>query len=141
MTDGPTEDWEEKAKRLDSQVDGDDQDIDLQEELDRIEQEAERIAESARVPSTPEPPDWEYQRPDFTRKHLESEPGTYRMAGIGFAVAYMLVGAVGGGWAIGWLVDRAQGSGNVGQAIGVIVGSILGLVAVVIAIVRSSKHE
>lgn len=140
MTDEPSEDWEEKAKRLVSQFGDGGEDPDLEDDLDRIEREAERIADSARVPSTPEPPEWEYQRPDFTRKHLETESGTYRIAGIGFAVAYMLVGAVGGGWAIGWLVDRAQGGGNVGQAVGVMAGSVLGLVAVVIAIIRSSKH-
>lgn len=87
----------------------------------------------------PEPPEWEYTRPEFTRKHRETKPGDYHAAGIGFAAAYMLVGSVIGGWFVGWLIDRASG-GNLGQGLGVLFGGILGTIAVLIMLIRGGSR-
>ena len=107
------------------------------DELEEMEAEADRILDSARRPvDLPDVPDWEYTRPDYTKKHLDShDMSGWRVGGIGLAAAYALLGAVGVGLLAGFLIDRGSGS-YVWTAILSVVGAIGGLIAAIWFVVR-----
>src|SRR5687768_5180481 len=111
-------------------------------ELEDFEAEAERIMEEAKRPGElPEVPDWEYSRPDYTKKHLEqSDMSSWRMGGVGLTAAYSMIASVIAGFGIGWLLDRGSESVT-WRAILTLVGAVLGLAFAIFVVLREQARS
>jgi F0F1-type ATP synthase assembly protein I len=111
---------------------GGEPDDEMAARLKEVEDKARRLKGGNKLP---DPPDWNYQRPASMRKKPE-DPG-YQGLGLGLSVAYSLVGCMALGWFIGWLVDKAHGSGGTtGQAIGGLLGCIAGMASAMLMVNR-----
>jgi F0F1-type ATP synthase assembly protein I len=112
------------------------------EELEDFEAEAERIMSEAKRPADlPEVPEWEYQRPDYTRKHLEqTDMSGWRMGGVGLTAAYAMIACVLAGLGVGWLLDGGSDS-FAWRAILTLVGAVLGLGFAVFLVLREQARE
>lgn len=103
------------------------------------EEQVEKTPETEQpeIPNTrlPDPPEWNYERPEFTK---QKKPKTidHRGVGEGLAASYLLVGSVLLGLFIGWLIDR---EGTMGLAIGGFIGSILGIFGAIWIIIKGEK--
>src|SRR5688572_11653430 len=112
-------------------------------ELEDFEAEAERIMGEAKRPpgELPEVPDWEYSRPDYTKKHLEqSDMSSWRMGGVGLTAAYSMIASVIAGFGIGWLLDRGSESVT-WRAILTLVGAVLGLAFAIFVVLREQARS
>src|SRR5688500_11504173 len=78
---------------------------DFELKLREIEDKAESIKASSRMP---EPPEWDYKRPK-PKIDPGTDPSNYKGLGTGISVAYALVGCMILGFAIGWVYDRSAG--------------------------------
>ncbi|MEO7453231.1 MAG: AtpZ/AtpI family protein [Fimbriimonadales bacterium] len=112
------------------------------QELEDFEAEAERIMGDAKRPGQlPDVPEWEYSRPDYTKKHLEqSDMSGWRMGGVGLTAAYSMIGCVVGGFGLGWLLDGGSDS-MAWRAILTLVGAVLGLGFAVFIVLREQARE
>ena len=112
------------------------------EELEDFEAEAERIMGEAKRPADlPDVPEWEYQRPDYTKKHLEqSDMSSWRMGGVGLTAAYAMVASVIAGFGVGWLLDRGSDSVT-WRAILTLVGAVLGLGFAIFVVLREQARS
>jgi F0F1-type ATP synthase assembly protein I len=114
----------------------------LPEELEDYEAEAERIMDDAKRPGDlPEVPEWEYKRPDYTRKHLDqTDMSGWRMGGVGLTAAYAMLASVIAGFGIGWLLDRGSDSVT-WRAILTLVGAVLGLGFAIFVVLREQARD
>lgn len=83
----------------------------------------------------PDPPEIPIKMPKVVK--ADGTPGNYnyRSLGIGMSAAYSLIGAMGVGFGLGWLFDRATHS-DYGQPIGAVIGAILGIAMAMMLINR-----
>jgi len=134
----PTDDeMEHRLKHLlgEDQVEQSEQEVDpIEAKLAEIEERTKEIR--ARHPF-PDPPDWDFKRPDLTKTGAQGNL-SYRDLGFGLTVLYSLVGPLGAGFLVGWFIDRGTPGATVGKLWGTVIGAICGLVATFVII---SKHE
>jgi F0F1-type ATP synthase assembly protein I len=112
------------------------------EELEDYEAEAERIMSQAKRPGElPDVPEWEYERPDYTRKHLEqSDMSNWRAGGVGLTAAYAMIAMVIAGFGIGWLLDRGSDQ-MTWRAILTLVGAVIGLAFAIFVVLREQARS
>lgn len=112
------------------------------EELEDIEAEAERImGQARRSADLPDVPEWDYERPGYTRKHLEtSDMSSWRAGGVGLSAAYAMIGAVVVGFGVGWLLDGG-GESVTWRAVLTIFGAVMGLVSAVWMVIREQARN
>lgn len=106
----------------------------IEAKLAEIEDRARKIRSNNPMP---EPPEWKFQRPAVSKSEF-SGGNYYRDLGFGLTVLYSLVGPLGAGFGVGYLIDRRTPGSTTGELWGTIIGAICGLVA---AVVMISRHE
>lgn len=111
-------------------------DDELSEEERQLREFDERL-KAARAGAMPEPPEWNFQRPNIPGQN-KAEENNYFGMGVGISIAYTLVGATFAGWGIGKLIDMKSG-GTMGQAIGTLCGAVAGLAAAIFTIIRAQN--
>lgn len=112
----------------------------LEERMREVEERAANLRASQELPEVPE---WSYKRPEHVKKSLEPERGALgdRQASYGLAIAYTLIGALFGPWAIGWLIDRQMGTGQQAQAIAFMIGMVAALVMVTVMVRKMNGRD
>lgn len=109
-------------------------DDELNERLAELEQRASELRAGVRAP---EPPDWNYKRPE--RIPGKPVPGDgYRGLGIGIALGFGLFAPIVLGYVIGYWIDRRSG-GTTWQTWLTVVGMFVGFIGVVVLISRTGK--
>jgi len=109
----------------------------LSDEERQLQEFDERLKRARSSVELPEPPDWDYKRPNYTKKN-KVEENDYMGMGVGISIAYTMVGCILAGWGIGKLIDL-RGTGSLGQAIGTLIGAVVGLVAAIVTIVKAQN--
>lgn len=106
----------------------------IEARMAEIEERAKKIRANNPMP---EPPEWTLKQPDKA-KGVTAPGDYYRDLGFGLTVLYALVGPLGLGFGIGYLIDRGRPGSTIGQLWGTVLGALCGLIASFVAI---SKHE
>lgn len=107
------------------------------ERVREIEEKAARLRDTSKMP---EPPDWEFTRPEIPGNPKPDSGDHYLGFGVGLSVAYTMVGSCVFGWGAGKLIDMQTG-GFAGQAIGTLVGAVVGLAGAIFTITKSQRKK
>jgi hypothetical protein len=102
-----------------------------------IEEKAGTIRAGSKMP---EPPHWEYSRPEIPGQNKEGDAQGYMGLGVGLSVGYTMVGTVVAGWGIGRFIDSKTGGGTA-QAIGTLIGAVFGLAGGIFMIIRAQNRS